>query len=183
VAYKSCGSRYSLSRSPSYSPLHHITSELQQVRFPFSLSLLTVVFVCEVENANYNLVGDTNIATFVGGIFGAIWGGPLSDWWVINRARKNGGIMEPETRLWLLIIPAFINSTGLLMYGIGAYRGLPWILSAGVGTAFIGFGIGSGGAISMTYAIDCYPGIAAESMVLILFIRNVLGFAFTFCIQ
>ncbi len=91
--------------------------------------------------------------------------------------------MEPESRLWLLVVPAFINSTGLLMYGIGAYRGLNWIISAGVGTAFIGFGIGSAGAITLTYAIDCYPHIAAESMVLILFCRNVLGFAFTFVIQ
>jgi hypothetical protein len=91
--------------------------------------------------------------------------------------------MEPEVRLWLLILPAFLNTGGLLMYGLGAYRGLPWIISAGVGTAFIGFGVGSGGAVCFTYAIDCYPGIAAESMVLILFVRNVLGFAFTFAIQ
>lgn len=69
------------------------------------------------------------------------------------------------------------------MYGIGGYRGLPWILSAGVGTALIGFGIGSGGAICLTYAVDCYPGIAAESMVLILFARDVLGLAFTAAVQ
>ena len=91
--------------------------------------------------------------------------------------------MEPEFRLWLLIVPALINTAGLLMYGIGAYRGLHWIISAGVGTGFIGFGIGAGGAIGLTYAIDCYPGIAAESMVLILFIRNVLGLLFTLAIQ
>jgi hypothetical protein len=91
--------------------------------------------------------------------------------------------MEPEFRLWLLIVPAILNSAGLLMYGLGAYNGLHWIISAGIGTAFIGFGIGSGGAICLTYAIDAYPGIAAESMVLILFIRNVIGFAFTFAIQ
>ena len=91
--------------------------------------------------------------------------------------------MEPEFRLWLLIVPALVNTAGLLMYGIGAYRGLPWIISAGIGTAFIGFGIGAGGAIGLTYAIDCYPGIAAESMVLILFIRNVLGLLFTLAIQ
>ena len=112
-----------------------------------------------------------------------IWGGPLSDWYILRRARQNKGIMEPEFRLWLLVLPAILNSAGLLMYGLGAYNGFHWIISAGVGTAFIGFGIGSGGAICLTYVIDAYPGIAAESMVLVLFVRNVIGFAFTFAIQ
>jgi hypothetical protein len=151
------------------------------------LSLLSVTQSELFSVAPYNFdivaVGDTNIAAFVGAIFGMVWGGPLSDRYVLRRARRNKGIMEPEVRLWLLIMPAFLNAGGLLMYGLGAYRGLPRIISAGVGTAFIGFGVGSGGAICFTYAIDCYPGIAAESMVLILFVRNVLGFAFTFAIQ
>jgi len=131
----------------------------------------------------YLSVGDTNIAAFVGGLFGMLWGGPLSDWWVLRQARQNKGIREPESRLWLLLVPSVLNTAGLLMYGLGAYNGLHWIISAGVGTAFIGFAIGAAGAISLTYAIDCYPEIAAESMVLILFTRNVLGFAFTFAIQ
>lgn len=151
------------------------------------LSLLSVtqseLFSVSPYNFDIVAVGDTNIAAFVGAIFGMVWGGPLSDWYVLRCARHNKGIMEPEVRLWLLILPAFLNTGGLLMYGLGAYRGLPWIISAGVGTAFIGFGVGSGGAVCFTYAIDCYPGIAAESMVLILFVRNVLGFAFTFAIQ
>jgi MFS family permease len=151
------------------------------------LSLLSVtqseLFGAAPYNFGIAAVGDTNIAAFVGGFFGMLWGGPLSDWYVVRRARHNKGIMEPEFRLWLLIVPALVNTAGLLMYGIGAYRGLPWIISAGIGTAFIGFGIGAGGAIGLTYAIDCYPGIAAESMVLILFIRNVLGLLFTLAIQ
>lgn len=151
------------------------------------LSLLSVTQSELFSEPPYNFgiaaVGDTNVAAFVGAIFGMLWGGPLSDWYVQRRARQNKGIMEPESRLWLLIVPAILNSAGLLMYGLGAYRGLPWIISAGVGTALIGFGIGSGGAICLTYAVDCYPGIAAESMVLILFVRDVLGFGFTFAIQ
>jgi len=151
------------------------------------LSLLSVTQSELFSNPPYNFgiaeVGDTNVAAFVGAIFGMLWGGPLSDWYVLRRARQNKGIMEPEFRLWLLIVPTVLNSAGLLMYGLGAYRGLHWMISAGAGTALIGFGIGSSGAICLTYAVDCYPGIAAESMVLILFVRNVLGFGFTFAIQ
>lgn len=151
------------------------------------LSLLSDTQSELFAEAPYNFgiaaVGDTNIAAFVGGIFGMLWGGPLSDWYVLRRARQNKGFMEPEFRLWLLVCPAILNTAGLLMYGIGAYDGLPWIISAGVGTALIGFGIGSAGAICLTYAVDCYPGIAAESMVLIIFCRNVIGFAFNFAVQ
>lgn len=151
------------------------------------LSLLSVtqseIFSVPPYNFGIAAVGDTNIAAFVGGIFGMLWGGPLSDWYVLYRARKNKGVMEPEFRLVLLLVPAIINSVGILLYGLGGYNGWHWMVSAGVGTAFIGFGIGSGGAIGLTYAIDCYPHIAAESMVLILFMRNVLGFGFTFAIQ
>lgn len=151
------------------------------------LSLLSVtqseLFSVSPYNFGVAEVGDTNIAAFVGGIFGMLWGGPLSDWYILRRSRHNKGVMEPEFRLWLLIVPALLNSAGLLMYGIGAYRGLPWIISAGIGTGFIGFGIGGSGAVCITYAIDCYQGIAAESMVLILFVRNVLGFVFTIAIQ
>lgn len=71
--------------------------------------------------------------------------------------------MEPEFRLWLLIVPKIINSIGLLMYGIGGYDGLPWIVSADIGTTLLGFGIGSGGAIRLTHAVDCYHSIAPES--------------------
>ena len=66
-------------------------------------------------------------------------------------------------------MPAVLNSVGLLMYGLGAHRGLYWMISACAGTALIGFGIGSGEAICLTYAVDYYLGIAAECMVLILF--------------
>ncbi|KAF8863918.1 MFS general substrate transporter [Acephala macrosclerotiorum] len=151
------------------------------------LSLLSVtqseIFSVPPYNFGIAAVGDTNIAAFIGGIFGMLWGGPLSDWYVLYRARKNRGVMEPEFRLMLLFVPSIVNSVGILLYGLGGYNGWHWIVSAGIGTAFIGFGIGSGGAIGLTYAIDCYPNIAAESMVLILFMRNVLGFGFTFAIQ
>lgn len=112
-----------------------------------------------------------------------LWGGAMSDWFTQKMTRRNTGIMEPEFRLWTMAVPAVINMVGLLMYGVGAANGNHWIVSAGFGTAFIAFGIGSGGAIAITYAIDCYPEIASESLVLMLFVRNVVGCGFTFAIQ
>lgn len=69
------------------------------------------------------------------------------------------------------------------MFGVGAIHGEYWIVSAGFRIAFIACGIGCGSAIAITYAIDCYPEIASESLVLMLFFRNLLGRGFTFAIQ
>lgn len=58
------------------------------------------------------------------------------------------------------------------MYGVGAAHKEHWIVSAGFKTAFIAFRIGSGDAIAITYAIDCYPEIASDSLVLMIFVRT-----------
>ncbi|PVH73712.1 MFS general substrate transporter [Cadophora sp. DSE1049] len=115
-------------------------------------------------------VGNINFAAFIGGILGMLWGGTVSDKCLLYLARRNGGIAEPEMRLWTMLIPSIINSGGLLMYGLGAFYGLPWILSAGFGTGCIAFGTGSGGAIAITYAVDCYSLVASEALVLMLFV-------------
>ena len=111
------------------------------------------------------------------------WGGFVSDWCILFISRRNKGFLEPEFRLWTMILPAIINTGGLLMYGLGTNYGVSWVLPGGFGMGCIGFGIGSGGAIAITYAIDCYPRLASEALVLMLFLRNLLGTGFTFAIE
>ncbi|KAH3667949.1 hypothetical protein OGAPHI_001703 [Ogataea philodendri] len=151
------------------------------------LSLLSTTeaefFVVPPYNFGTAALGDTNFSALIGCFFGAFWGGILSDKFVLWMARKRDGVLEPEYRLWFLLLPAVINSTGLLMYGLGLNNGIHWILPGGFGMAFIGFGIGSGGALILTYALDCYPELQSEAMVFMLFIRNMIGMSFTFAIQ
>ncbi|KAK2770614.1 hypothetical protein FQN53_005418 [Emmonsiellopsis sp. PD_33] len=151
------------------------------------LSLLNVTQSNLFGNSPYNFsvsnVGNINFSSFIGGMLGMLWGGYVSDWCILFLSRRNKGILEPEFRLWTMAVPAFINTAGLLMYGLGALNGVMWILPAGFGMVFIAFGIGSGGAIALTYAVDCYPRIASESLVLILFTRNLIGCGFTFASQ
>ncbi|KAL5323507.1 hypothetical protein ACEPPN_008044 [Leptodophora sp. 'Broadleaf-Isolate-01'] len=151
------------------------------------LSLLATtqseIFSLEPYNFSVVNVGNINFAAFIGGILGMLWGGTVSDNCLLYLARRNGGIAEPEMRLWTMVVPSFINSGGLLMYGLGAFYEMHWILSAGFGTACIAFGIGSGGAIAITYAVDCYSLVASEALVLMLFVRNLFGMGFTFAIQ
>lgn len=128
-------------------------------------------------------VGNTNLASLIGSFLGMIWGGPLSDRFVAWKARRNNGILEPEFRLWFMVVPALVTAGGLLLYGIGMNNGINWVGPAGFGMGFLGFGIGSSGAIILTYALDSYPQFQSESMVMMLFIRNMIGMGFTFAIQ
>lgn len=66
-------------------------------------------------------VGLMNIAPFIGTI-PAMWvGGHLNDKSIIWLARRNGGIYEPEMRLWMSIPMAFLTPAGILMFGLGLY--------------------------------------------------------------
>lgn len=78
-------------------------------------------------------IGLLNLPGFIGFLIGAIWGGPGTDcrfsqahavasvltWagFAIWKARRNGGVHEPEVRLWLAIFPVFVSFGGLLLYG------------------------------------------------------------------
>lgn len=151
------------------------------------LSLITVTQSATFSAPPYNFsmtnVGNVNFAAFIGGILGMLWGGYVSDWCVLHLSRRNNGVMEPEFRLWTMLPPAIINTGGLLMYGLGSLYGVHWILPAGFGMASIAFGIGSGAAIAITYAVDCYPRVTSEALVLMLFLRNLIGTGFTFAIE
>lgn len=63
-------------------------------------------------------VGLFNIAPFIGSMVGSVIGGPLSDWLIVLKSKRNDGIYEPETRLWLAIPCIIILPAGILLYGL-----------------------------------------------------------------
>lgn len=76
-----------------------------------------------LPNPPYNFppyaLGLFNLGGFIGVIFAALVTIFLSDWLVIKQARRNGGIFEPEMRLWLLFPAIICVAAGSLIYGIG----------------------------------------------------------------
>ncbi|KMQ44250.1 Major facilitator superfamily domain [Trichophyton rubrum] len=131
------------------------------------IATVSVNWVGPVWNFSISNVGNINFAAFIGGILGMMWGGFVSDWCILYFSRRNKGILEPKFRLWTMVIPAIVNTAGLLMQGLGALSGVMWIMPAGFGMVFIAFGIGSGAAIAITYAIDCYPKMASEALTVV----------------
>ena len=57
-----------------------------------------------------------NVPGLLGIIFGAFWGGAVTDLYSKWRAKRNGGVFEPEFRLPVLILPAVLVPVGCIMY-------------------------------------------------------------------
>ncbi|KAF4449509.1 putative HOL1-like protein [Fusarium austroafricanum] len=172
-------------------PLHVIT--LPHVMFTalqFASGVCWLVIFMQVTSIVFSAppylfttagVGYMALGPFVGNIFGSLYGGPLADWTVVRLARRNGGIFEPEMRLYPLVIPTIFMAGGIIMFGVTADRGMHWIYPS-LGGAFFAFGLGANGDITFTLIIDTYRELTAEAFIGIAFMRNALSVGISFAI-
>lgn len=77
-----------------------------------------ILFAAPPYNFSSVGVGNINIAPFIGAVVGAIYGGPLNDYYVVYMARRRAGIYDPELRLHMLLAPLIVCPLGLFLYGI-----------------------------------------------------------------
>ncbi|KAH8683811.1 major facilitator superfamily domain-containing protein [Ilyonectria robusta] len=122
------------------------------------------------------------LSPLVGGLFGSYFAGPLNDQLMMFLSRRNRGWREPEFRLWSFLPTAIIMPAGLILYGVGAAKGLPWIAPI-IGMGFVGFGLSVAAALTMAFVVDCYTAIDGEAVTTVILIRNIIGSALTFGIQ
>jgi MFS family permease len=132
------------------------------IQYANAISFLVLLMNCNsilLSAPPYNFtvagVGYMALGPFVGNVFGSIYGGPLNDWLIVRVARRRGGYYEPETRLWILGVPAVCMAGGIGMYGVTVDRGMHWVFPAVAGGLFA-FGLGSIGDASFTLVIDSY---------------------------
>lgn len=122
-------------------------------------------------------IGLMNVAPFVGAILGFPCGGYLSDKSILWLSKKNGGIYEPEQRLWLALPTAILGPVSILLFGIGlayvrfrcsslatvssadVFQGVHWSCLA-VGFGVFGFTLSSVSGISLSYLMDCYQDVS-----------------------
>ncbi|KAF9878331.1 MFS transporter [Colletotrichum karsti] len=138
------------------------------------MSVVSVVFSAPPYNFDTASIGYMTLGPFVGNIFGSLYGGPFADWAVLRLAKRNGGLFEPEMRLYPLFLPVITMAGGIVMFGVTADRGMHWIYPS-IGGAFFAFGLGANGDITFTLLIDTYRELTAEAFVGVAFIRNAVS--------
>ncbi|KAG4441700.1 hypothetical protein IFR05_002834 [Cadophora sp. M221] len=124
-------------------------------------------------------LGLMSIPALIGAIVGSIYGGPMSDWFILIMSKRNNGIYEPEFRLYLCLPPALLGPAGLLLYGIGATAGLPWIAPF-CGIGLFGFALASISNLSLVYLYDSYLDILGGALVAVTVVRNGLATVIVF---
>ncbi|KAJ5586842.1 uncharacterized protein N7459_002607 [Penicillium hispanicum] len=119
-------------------------------------------------------VGLMNLAPFVGAVIGFPCGGYLSDKHILWLSKKNGGVYEPEMRLWLALPIAILGPGSILMFGLGLAYEVHWSLLA-VGFGVFGFTLASISGISLSYLMDCYQDVIGDALVGVIFVRNIIS--------
>ncbi|KAJ6072388.1 hypothetical protein N7467_010473 [Penicillium canescens] len=146
------------------------------------VTTLSSVMTLPPYNFGASQIGLMGLPPFIGTTLGALICGPLSDSIALFLAKRNGGVFEPEMRLWLALAFTPLIPAGLFMFGIGLNNGSHWLLPA------FGLGVSSVGAVpassaALTYLTDSYTEIIADSVVGVTFIRNLISTIFVFALQ
>ncbi|KAJ5285933.1 hypothetical protein N7524_001239 [Penicillium chrysogenum] len=143
------------------------------------VTTLSAVMTLPPYNFNASQIGLMGVPPFIGTTIGAMICGPLSDSIALTLAKRNGGVFEPEMRLWLAIAFTPLVPAGLFMFGIGLNNGSHWLLPAfGLGISAVGIVPPSSAAL--TYLTDAYTDIIADSVLGVTFVRNLISTIFIF---
>jgi MFS family permease len=130
-------------------------------------------------NFSSSMVGLSYLACCVGVVIGAVVSGRLSDILTIRLARRNGGIMEAESRLWPFAICVVMVPCSLILWGVGAAHSVHWFgLVFAMGC--LAFTSAVGVTLSVNYLIDSYHGISGDAIVTVILIRNTMSFAISY---
>ncbi|KAJ6437914.1 hypothetical protein O9K51_09336 [Purpureocillium lavendulum] len=130
-------------------------------------------------NFSSSIVGLSYVSCLIGVLIGTYFSGPLGDKFVLWKARRNNGIMEPEYRLWLYTALIIVIPASMILWGVGAAHQIHW-----VGLMFAMGGLGAsltiGCQLPISYCIDCYRDLGADAIVTVILIRNTMSFAVSY---
>lgn len=132
------------------------------------------LFFSEVET------GYLYTGAFLGAMLGFLMSSLLADWSAKTLARHNGGVYEPEFRLFLVIPQTVIGAVGLFGFGFTAddpsKYGPRWP-SFFFGMEVMGMVLGA--TASALYLVDAHRGISVESFTCLLLFKNFFSFVLT----
>ncbi|CAG8909684.1 unnamed protein product [Penicillium egyptiacum] len=146
------------------------------------VTTLSSVMTLPPYNFGSSQIGLMGLPPFIGTCLATLFCGPLSDSIALRLTKRNGGIYEPEMRLWLCLVLSPLIPAGLFMFGIGLNNGTHWLLPA-FGLGVSAFGAVPAASAALTYLTDAYTNIISDSIVGVTFIRNVISTMFVFALQ
>ncbi|PNP42455.1 hypothetical protein TGAMA5MH_05196 [Trichoderma gamsii] len=142
---------------------------------------LALILGNEPYNFSANNIGLTYLSCVVGVTIGCFLSGWMADTLALRLARRNGGVMEPEQRLWTSLIALVMHPAGCLLYGVGASYHIHWF-GVVFGLCLISITLPMGANLAFTYILDTYKEVAGEGLVSAILIRNMMGFAFGYAV-
>lgn len=130
-------------------------------------------------NFRPSMVGLSYVSCCIGVVAGMLVSGQLSDWLTVRLARRNGGIMEAEHRLWPFVLCLVLVPGSLILWGVGAANGVHWFgLVFAMGC--LAFTSALGVTLSVNYMIDSYHDISGDAIVAVILVRNTMSFAISY---
>ncbi|KAL2814825.1 MFS general substrate transporter [Aspergillus granulosus] len=123
-----------------------------------------------------SMVGLSYLACCLGVILGSLFTGRFSDWLTIKLARRNGGTMEAEHRLWPFSLCLLLVPGSLLLWGVGAAHGVHWF-GLLVAMCLLAMTNTCGVTLSVNYLVDSYRELSGDAMATVILVRNTMSFA------
>lgn len=141
----------------------------------------TVSPIMSVDPYNWTTgpIGSIYVGPIIGAAVATLWAGKVADKLALRSARRNGGIREPEHRLFPLALSAFLSAVGLITWGVGAANNVHWV-GLIIGLGILVFSVVTGGSIALAYNVDCFKDISGESTTAVIIVRNTMGFAVSY---
>lgn len=136
----------------------------------------SIIFSAAPYHFSAGLVGTTYVACLIGVFIATFFAGRMSDWLVLKLARRNGGVMEPEQRLWLMGATTILVPFGLILWGVGAAHSINWF-GLCFAMALLAFVNTVGATISVNYLVDCYRELSGDALTGAILVRNTMSFA------
>ncbi|KIW88444.1 uncharacterized protein Z519_11013 [Cladophialophora bantiana CBS 173.52] len=143
---------------------------------------LAQVFGVPPYSLNTAQLGYMLAGPMVGGFLGCLVCGLASDPAVRWASKINGGVYEPEFRLWLSIGTPLLSALGYFLFGNMTEQGKsPVAISVIFGITFgsVQFSVNS---IS-TYLVDGFRNISIETFILAMTVKNFLFFGFSYFVN
>ncbi|OKL60902.1 hypothetical protein UA08_03121 [Talaromyces atroroseus] len=130
-------------------------------------------------NFSTSMVGLSYVACCLGVVAATIFTGLFSDWLTVRLARRNGGIMEAEHRLYPFLLCVFFVPASLILWGVGASHHVHWF-----GLIFamwlLSFCSACGVTLSVNYMVDSYHKVSGQAITTMILIRNTMSFAISY---